>query len=78
MRLLLSISLAIGVLSCFGPWIAARDPFVFAWFVLLLVPCWLVVFMIGLFKFGRGGLWLLIGFPFVLLWPYIAYRIRNA
>jgi hypothetical protein len=40
-----------------------------------LALCWLVVFVVGLFKFRSRGLWLVIGLPPAAYWPFALFRI---
>jgi hypothetical protein len=74
MRLLLTLSLAIGLAALSYPsflgssfFDVRMDPAIFV--SLFLAICWLLLFAVGLFKFGSRGLWLLIGLPFAVYWP---------
>ena len=73
-RLLLTLSLAIALAALSYPsflgsafFDAGMDQAIYV--SLFLALCWLVVVAVGLFKFRRRGLWLLIGLPFAAYWP---------
>lgn len=36
---------------------------------LILATCWALLFIAGVLKFRKRGLWLLLGLPFALAWP---------
>jgi hypothetical protein len=42
---------------------------------LFLALCWLVGFVVGLFKFRSRGLWLVIGLPLAAYWPFALFMI---
>ncbi len=76
MRRLFLISIALALSSCFAPRILFHvDADISLWLGLFLGACWLVLFVVGLFKFRKRGLWLLFGLPFVLFWPYVIFMI---
>ncbi len=80
MRLLLTLSLAIAVAALLYPSFQSRmffhteiDPATHV--SLFLAICWLVLFVVGLFKFRSRGLWLLIGLPLAAYWPFVFFMI---
>lgn len=79
MKRLLGVSFVIAGWACFGPRILSRaDPFAYGRMVLLFTICWFVLLSVALFRFGRRGLWLLIGLPFVLYWPLFVWMFAKA
>ena len=71
---ILIASLAIASIACLGPLFGVRERSI-VHFSKVLDLCWLLVFVVGLFKFRRRGLWLLAGLPLVLWWPYVFFMI---
>jgi hypothetical protein len=80
MRLLLALSLAIAIAALFYPFFLGSSFFDSSMdsathVSLFLALCWLVVFAGGLVKFRMRGLWLVIGLPFAVYWPYVFFMI---
>jgi hypothetical protein len=80
MRLLLALSLAIAFAALFYPFFLGSSFFDSSMdsathVSLFLALCWLVVFAVGLVKFRMRGLWLVIGLPFAVYWPYVFFMI---
>lgn len=44
----------------------------------LLAMAWLGLLAVALFRFRKKGLWLLIGLPFALYWPFVFLAIGIA
>jgi hypothetical protein len=66
-------ALVVAFSASFGTWIVTpNDPFRASFALALL---WIAFLFIAIFRFRRRGLWLLIGLPFALYWPFIAFLI---
>ena len=66
-------SLAVAVIACLGPQILFRcfgvDIDIPMRHSLWLTVLWLLMFGVGIVRYGGQGLWLLIGAPLALLYP---------
>ena len=71
----LTTSLGIALIAFVGPFLRES---ILVQFSFLGVVIWLVVFVIGLFKLRWRGLWLLVGAPLLLWWPYVAFAMIRA
>jgi len=75
LRHFLLTSIGIATASCFVPFLYKRIisntdsvPFVIA---LPLSVIWIVYLLAGFRLYGWRGLWVLLGLPFALYWPYV-------
>ena len=64
-----SLALALGAAIAGAMGFGRSMNFFLVSFVLSTV--WLALFVVGLFTLGWRGLWLLVGFPFAMLWPVV-------
>ena len=68
---LLVASLAVGVIAAMAPFVFPDGIVVGFWLGIF----WVASLIVALFKYGKRGLWLLVGAPFALFVPYIAFGI---
>ena len=69
MKWLLGISLIVGIAALTGPWIFPANFDAATHVSVLLAIVWIVILAAGIHRFGKQGLWLLIGMPMALYWP---------
>jgi general stress protein CsbA len=69
---LLVLSVAVAVLGAVLPFAAQYEPgLTRSWIAsVCLVLFWLILVVVGLVKFKKRGLWLLIGAPIALFFPF--------
>ena len=71
-KLLLLISLVIAILAASTRWSVlplAPATFTFVFVSAVLAIPWTVPLVISVLRYGKRGLWVLVGLPLVLLWP---------
>ena len=68
-RQLRILSLSVAFVALAAPPVTGNDQVIMLSLLLALV--WTVLVTYGLFRFKKQGLWLLIGAPGALLWPYV-------
>jgi hypothetical protein len=78
MRPLLIISCAMAFAAFLGPWIFRTQVDTAAKVSFLLAICWIILFAGAMLTFRKRGLWLLIGAPFALYWPFALYMLTWA
>ena len=71
-------SLVVALFAFSMPRILFHDSGIAMWVSFTLAGCWTVLFIGGLYKFKRRGLWLLIGAPFALFWPVALFLALQA
>jgi len=71
MGVLFFLSCCIALLSFDLP--LAQDFHIGNWPTISLGIVWLLLFTISLVRYGMRALWLLIGAPFALIWPYLNF-----
>jgi hypothetical protein len=66
------LSLAVAVLGAVLPWANKYEPgLTNSWIAsVFLALFWLIIVIVGLVKYKRRGLWLLIGTPIALYFPF--------
>ena len=71
-KLLLLMSLVAAVLAASTRWTVrplAPETLTFVLVSAVLAIPWTVLLVISVVRYGKGGLWVLVGLPLVLLWP---------
>jgi hypothetical protein len=73
MKQLFLVSFAVALSAFFDVWFFHAAPPIYL--SILLTICWLVLLAIGLFKYKKRGLLLLVGAPFALGWVFEFFLI---
>ena len=73
---LLITSIVVAGVGGFGPFVFQSDPAL--WLSLGLSVVWVSLVTYGIFRHTKRGLWLLIGLPFALYWPFAVVMLNWA